>query len=264
MLDDAGVPIDGRAMIELFPLTGISEVSPGADLAALLGDALIAAGIAPQAGDVLVVTQKIVSKAEGRFVSMDAVVPGSEAERLAAITGKPAALVELVLRESSAVVRAVPNVLVTRHRSGHVMANAGIDRSNIGAAGPESVLLLPADADASAARIHAALAERFDPVPAVLISDSFGRPWRMGVVNVAIGAAGVPALIDRRGELDRDGRPLEVTQVALGDMLASAAGLAMGEGAESVPAVLVRGVAWSGSAAAAAALVRPIEQDLFR
>jgi coenzyme F420-0:L-glutamate ligase / coenzyme F420-1:gamma-L-glutamate ligase len=251
-------------MIALLPLTSIGEVSPGADLAVLLGDAMTAAGFEPQAGDVLVVTQKIVSKAEDRFVRMEAVSPGAEAERLAAITGKQAALVELVLRESSAVVRAVPNVLVTRHHSGHVMANAGIDRSNIGEGGADSALLLPVDSDASAARIRAGLAARFDPVPAVLISDSFGRPWRMGVVNVAIGAAGLPALIDRRGELDRDGRPLEVTQVALGDMLASAAGLAMGEGAEGVPAVLVRGVAWSGPDAPAAALVRPVEQDLFR
>lgn len=251
-------------MIDILPLTGLGEVRPGDDLAALLGDALDAAGIVPGSGDVLVITQKIVSKAEDRFVRVDAAIPDAEAERLAAITGKDAALVALVLQESSAVIRAVPNVLVTRHRSGHVMANAGIDRSNIGEGRAESALLLPVDSDASAEAIRAGLATRFDPVPAVLISDSFGRPWRMGVVNVAIGAAGLPSLIDRRGELDRDGRPLEVTQVALGDMLASAAGLAMGEGAEGVPAVLVRGVPWSGPDAPASALVRPIEQDLFR
>ena len=251
-------------MITVHPLTGIGEVRPGSDLAALLGDALNAAGILLRADDVLVVTQKIVSKAEGRFVRVDEVAPGAEAERLAAITHKQPALVELVLQESSDVIRAVPHVLITRHHSGHVMANAGIDRSNIGEGGAESALLLPIDPDASAETIRAGLAERLGAAPAVVISDSFGRPWRMGVVNVAIGAAGLPALIDRRGELDRDGRALEVTQIALGDMLASAAGLAMGEGAEGVPAALVRGAMWSGPDAPAAALVRPIEQDLFR
>ncbi len=253
-----------RIMIEILPLTGIGEVRPGHDLAALLGDALAAAAGEPSAGDVLVVTQKIISKAEARFVDLETVRPSDQAVTVAETTQKDPRLVELVLQESSAVVRAVPHVLVTRHRTGHVMANAGIDRSNIGADGAERALLLPLDADASATRLRAALARRFDQPPAVLISDSFGRPWRMGVVNVAIGASGLPSLIDRRGELDRDGRPLEVTQVALGDMLASAAGLAMGEGAEGVPAVLVRGVAWNGLEAPAAALIRPIEQDLFQ
>lgn len=264
MLDGRLFPTNGSAMIEIIALTGIGEVAPGSDLAVLLGDAIATAGVTPTAGDVLVVTQKIVSKAEGRFVSLDAVTPGAEAAELAAVTGKDARLVELVLAESSQVVRAVRDVLVTRHHTGHVMANAGIDRSNIGDRGEDSVLLLPLDSDGSADRLHGALAARFATPPAVLIADSFGRPWRMGVVNVAIGASGLPALIDRRGELDRDGRTLEVTQIALGDMLASAAGLVMGEGAESVPAVLIRGVAWSEPDAPAAALVRPIEQDLFR
>ncbi|HET8612765.1 MAG TPA: coenzyme F420-0:L-glutamate ligase [Sphingomonas sp.] len=251
-------------MIEIIPLTGIGEVHPGDDLAELLAEAIAATGLAPGDGDVLVVTQKIVSKAENRFVRVDEVIPGAEAERLAAITGKPPTFVELVLRESSAVLRAVPNVLIARHRTGHVMANAGIDHSNIGDGRSESVLLLPLDSDASAQAIRAGLATRWHPAPAVLISDSFGRPWRMGVTNVAIGASGLPSLVDRRGDLDRDGRSLEVTQVALGDMLASAAGLAMGEGAEGVPAVLVRGVSWREPDAPASALVRPIEQDLFQ
>ncbi|MDB5738387.1 MAG: coenzyme F420-0:L-glutamate ligase [Sphingomonas bacterium] len=247
-------------MIEIIPLTGIGEVLPGSDLAAILADAMREAAIEPAAGDVLVVTQKIVSKAEGRFVDLDAVEPGAAAIALATKTRKDPRLVELVLRESTDVVRAVPNVLITRQMAGHVMANAGIDRSNIGGGSGEQALLLPVDADSSAERLRRALGDRC----AVVISDSFGRPWRYGVVNVAIGVAGMPSLIDRRGDLDRDGRRLEVTQIALGDMVATAAGLAMGEGAEGIPAVLVRGMAWSGPDAAASALVRPLAEDLFQ
>jgi coenzyme F420-0:L-glutamate ligase/coenzyme F420-1:gamma-L-glutamate ligase len=247
-------------MIEIIPLTGIGEVLPGSDLATILADAMRVAAIESAPGDVLVVTQKIVSKAEGRFVDLDAVEPGPAAIALAAKTRKDPRLVEMVLRESTDVLRAVPNVLITRQQAGHVMANAGIDRSNIGGGSGERALLLPVDADASAERLRHALGNRC----AVVISDSFGRPWRYGVVNVAIGVAGMPSLIDRRGDLDRDGRRLEVTQIALGDMVATAAGLAMGEGAESIPAVLVRGVPWSGPDAAASALVRPLEEDLFQ
>lgn len=252
-------------MIHIFPLSGIGEVEPGSDLAGLLAEATQAAGIIPYAADILVVTQKIVSKAEGRFVDLASMTPGRRALELAAITRKDARLVELVLAESMAVVRAAPNVLITRHRSGLVMANAGIDRSNLGPGREDAVLLLPLDADASAERLRGALAALWRQVPGVLISDSFGRPWRYGVVNVAIGASGLPALIDRRGDLDRDGRRLEVTQVALADMIASAAGLATGEGAEGVPAVIVRGVPGTGVAdAPATVLVRPLAEDLFQ
>jgi coenzyme F420-0:L-glutamate ligase / coenzyme F420-1:gamma-L-glutamate ligase len=247
-------------MIQIIPLTGIGEVLPKSDLAAILADAMRAAAIELAPGDVLVVTQKIVSKAEGRFVDLDAVEPGTAAIALAKKTRKDPRLVELVLRESTAVLRAVPNVLITRQQAGHVMANAGIDRSNIGGGSGDRALLLPTDADVSAERLRHALGDRC----AVVISDSFGRPWRYGVVNVAIGVAGMASLIDRRGDLDRDGRRLEVTQIALGDMMATAAGLAMGEGAEGIPAVLVRGATWSGPDAAASALVRPLEEDLFQ
>jgi coenzyme F420-0:L-glutamate ligase/coenzyme F420-1:gamma-L-glutamate ligase len=144
------------------------------------------------------------------------------------------------------------------------MANAGIDRSNIGVKGTECVLLLPKDADASAAHLRAGLMHRLDAAPAIVISDSFGRPWRNGVVNVALGASGLPALIDRRGQPDRDGRLLEVTQIGFGDMLASAAGLVIGEGHESVPAALMRGLSWAVQDTPASALIRPLEQDLFR
>jgi coenzyme F420-0:L-glutamate ligase/coenzyme F420-1:gamma-L-glutamate ligase len=252
-------------MIEIHPLAAIGEVEAGSNLVAILVEAIASAKLtSPGPADVLVVTQKIVSKAEGRFVDLDDITPGAEALRLAAITRKDARLVELVLAESSAVVRAAPNVLITRHRLGYVMANAGIDRSNIGAGSSDRVLLLPVDADASAERLRQGLADRLGSAPAVVISDSFGRPWRYGVVCVAIGASGLPSLIDKRGELDRDGRPLEVTQIALADMLATAAGLATGEGAEGVPAALVRGMMWPHGSAPASALVRPLEEDLFR
>jgi coenzyme F420-0:L-glutamate ligase / coenzyme F420-1:gamma-L-glutamate ligase len=245
-------------MIEIHPLTGIGEVRPCDDLAALLQAALYRQAIEPRASDILVVTQKIVSKAEGRFVSLADVVPGEEAVQLAAVCRKEPRLVELVLREADAVIRAVPHVLITRHRLGHVMANSGIDRSNIGGGDDDRALLLPVDPDASAAVLAKALGM------AVVISDSFGRPWRLGVIAVAIGAAGLPALVDRRGEIDRDGRVLEVTQVALADMVATAANLATGEGAEGIPAALVRGYSFSGENCPASALVRPAAEDLFR
>jgi coenzyme F420-0:L-glutamate ligase/coenzyme F420-1:gamma-L-glutamate ligase len=252
-------------MIQIIPLTGIDEVEPNTSLDELLADRIDALGLAPfQRGDILVVTQKILSKAENRFVDLAKVTPGPEALRLARITRKDPRLVEVVLSESGAVLRAVPNVLITQHRSGHVMANAGVDRSNIGGGGGDHALLLPKDADASAERLRRGLSARFDRAPAVVISDSFGRPWRMGVVGVALGASGLPALLDKRGESDRDGRALEVTQIALADMVATAAALAMGEGAEGVPAALVRGVHWPEQDRPASALVRPLEEDLFR
>lgn len=251
-------------MIQIIPLTGMPEVAPGCDLPALLGEALVRADAGPAAGDILVVTQKIVSKAEDCFVRLDSVTPGAEAIALSEKVRKDPRLVELVLRESTAIVRTAPNVLIVRHRLGHVMANAGIDASNIGGGVDERVLLLPRDPDESARRIAQDLAARFGIAPGVVISDSFGRPWRFGVVNVAVGVAGVESLIDRRGETDRDGRVLQVTQVALADLLASASGLACGEGAEGVPAALIRGYRHAGPAKPASALIRPEHEDLFR
>lgn len=248
-------------MISIHPLHTLPEVRPSDDLAALLRDALAASGLwPPQPGDVLVVTQKIVSKAEGRMVDLATVQPSAQARELADTVRKDARLVELVLRESETVVRAAPHILITRHRLGHVMANSGIDRSNIGPGDSERALLLPVDPDASAGGIREALGGGIG----IVISDSFGRPWRHGVVGVAIGAAGLPSLVDRRGELDRDGRRLEVTQIALADQIATAATLATGEGAESVPAALVRGLPLPAGDAPAGALVRPLEEDLFR
>ena len=245
-------------MIEIHPLKGIGEVRPGDSLNTILADAFHANGLSPQAGDILVVTQKIVSKAEGRFISLADVTPGAEAEQLGALCQKDPRLVELVLQEANGVVRAARHVLITRHRLGHVMANSGIDRSNIGGGHDERALLLPIDPDGTAKSLSQALGI------AIVISDSFGRPWRMGVVAVAIGAYGLPSLIDRRGDMDRDGRVLEVTQIALADMVATAANLATGEGAEGIPAALVRGYPLDGTTRPASDLVRPAAEDLFR
>lgn len=251
-------------MISILPVEGLGEIRPGDDLAAILAAAVACVA---QQGDVLIVTQKIVSKAEDRFVALADVVPGAHAERLAAEVLKDARLVELVLRESSEVVRAAPHVLVTRHRSGHVMANAGIDQSNLGG-GEGRALLLPVDAEASAQHLYHGVQAYLGWGLPVVISDSFGRPWRMGVVNVALACHGIAALVDHRGRHDRDGRVMEVTQVALADMLATAGGLAMGEGDEGVPAALVRGVAWTpadaGAEGGAKGLIRPAAEDLFR
>ena len=249
-------------MITIHPLSGIGEVGPGDDLAVLLLRAVDAAGLVATPHDILVVTQKIVSKAENCFRSLRDLAPGAEARRLAALTRKDPRLVELILAESVAVVRAAPHVLITRHRSGHVMANAGIDRSNI-VGDDDTVLLLPQDSDASAGALVKRFAEQGSRLCAVVIADSFGRPWRYGVVNVAIGAAGFPSLLDRRGLPDRNGRPLEVTQIALADMVAAAAGLAMGEGAEGVPAALIRGFMPPPGDVPAARLVRAVAEDLF-
>ena len=251
-------------MLSVVPLAGIGEVVPGDSLPQLLVAAAKQAAIEPRAFDVLVVTQKIVSKAENRFVDLRQVTPSPRALELADVTRKDPRLVEVVLSESSEVVRAAPNVLITRHRTGHVMANAGVDRSNLDGRYNDEVLLLPENPDESAERIRAGLQDRSPEPFGVVISDSFGRPWREGVVNVAIGAAGLPAIIDRRGELDRAGRPLEVTVAAFADMIAAAAGLVTGDAAEGIPAALVRGLSWSKPAGHAADLIRPVAMDLFR
>jgi len=250
-------------------LTGVPEIEVGADLASCVADALRSSGCVLREGDVLVIAQKIVSKAEGRTVDLDNVSPSNEAQRLAEVTRKDPRLVEVILGESEEIVRAVPNVLIVRHRLGFVMANAGVDRSNVpperaGDAMRERVLLLPRDPDASAAALREHLMRRFAVRLGVIVSDSFGRPWRRGVLNIALGSAGIPALIDRRGEHDREGRVLEVTEVAFADAIAAGAALAMGEAAESTPVVLVRGLEWKASEAGAAVLRRPKSEDLFR
>jgi len=249
----------------VYPLPSAREVAPGDDLGALLQESLQNQNVAPERGDIVVVAQKIVSKAEGRIVDLRTVTPSARARELAALTLKDPRMVEVVLSESVAVVRAVPHVLIVRHRNGCVMANAGIDHSNVPVQeGREPVLLLPAEPDAAAAALRRRLADSYGFAPGVVIADSFGRPWRLGVTHVAIGAAGIPALVDLRGQDDREGRVLEVSQVAFGDAVATAAGLVMGEAAEGCPAVLVRGLRPLAPELAARGLVRPESEDLFR
>jgi coenzyme F420-0:L-glutamate ligase/coenzyme F420-1:gamma-L-glutamate ligase len=251
--------------LSLLALEGIPEVFPGMALAPLITAALGRHAYSPCEGDVLLVCQKVVSKSENRFVELASVRVSARAQELAALCGKDARLVELVLQESIEVVRCAPRVLIVRHRLGFVMANAGVDQSNI----PDSqsrVLLLPVDPDGSAAALREALSRSLRPPPAVIITDTFGRPWRQGVCGTAIGASGIVALLDRRGAKDRFGRVLQVTQVAIADGIAAAASILMGEGAEGLPVVLARGLpaAWSHSSARASDLVRPPAEDLFR
>jgi coenzyme F420-0:L-glutamate ligase/coenzyme F420-1:gamma-L-glutamate ligase len=246
-------------------LDGIPRVEPGADIAALLIAALERNDAVPRSHDILVVTSKIVSKAEGRFLDLGAIEPGERARELAQITRKDARLVEAILSEALEVVRAKPNVLIVATRHGLTLANAGIDQSNLGTDDQgRRVLLLPELPDESARRLKQRLDAHFAADIGVIISDSVGRAWRLGTVGLAIGAAGVPSLWDRRGERDLAGRPLEVTEVAFADAVAGAAVLAMGEAAEGRPAALVRGLDWTAEPRPAAALVRPRAEDLFR
>lgn len=241
--------------LRLIALEGIPEVRAGDDLGALTEAALAAAGIGLQADDVLVVTQKVVSKAEGRVVELASVEPSPFARDWAERWQKDARQVELVLRESASIVRmAEGGLIIARTRHGLVCANAGVDLSNVGSG--EVATLLPLDPDASAA----ALAERLG-VP-VIISDSFGRPWRNGIVNVAIGVAGLEGLIDLRGQPDASGRVMQSTVVAVADELASAADLVGGKVAQR-PVVLVRGYDWQAARGRGAALVMDPARDLF-
>ncbi len=240
-------------------------VQAGDDLAAMLGDAISADGWVPRDRDVVVVAQKIISKAEGRVVDLATVEPSAEAMRIGAEISKDPRLVEIVLGESCRVVRARPNLLIVEHRLGMVMANAGVDQSNVAPAdGVHRALLLPLDPDASAERLRVALSARFGVRLAVIVSDSFGRAWRRGTVGVAIGSAGLPSMIDLRGEPDLFGRILEVSIIGFADEIAAAASLLQGQAGEGRPVVLVRGLEWSAPDAPAAALIRPAAEDLFR
>lgn len=243
--------------LEFTPLEGIPEVHPGDDVAALL---LQAAAGALEPGDLLVVTHKIVSKAEGRLVRLDTVRPSDLALRFARQWGKDPRAVEVVLRESEAVVRMSRGILISRTRHGFTCANAGVDLSNAG--GGEVACLLPEDPDGSARalfeRLHQALGF---PVP-VILCDSFGRPWRDGIVNVAIGVAGMDPFTDYRGQADPHGYDLQVSRMASADALAAAAELVMGK-VDGRPAVRVRGFPWRPGTSGAAALVRPPGLDLF-
>jgi coenzyme F420-0:L-glutamate ligase / coenzyme F420-1:gamma-L-glutamate ligase len=251
--------------VTLIALADMPLIRPGDDLAALLAAAVERRTGELARGDVLVVAQKIVSKAEGRYVDLARIEPGAEAQRLAGDTEKDPRLVQVILDESRRIVRHRPGVLIVEHRLGYVMANAGIDRSNVDPAmGADPVLLLPRDPDASAAALRERLSARFGVAPAVIVSDSFGRAWRCGTTGIALGAAGLPALLDMRGHPDLYGRALRVTEIGVADEIAAAASLLMGQADEAVPAALLRGIAWSAPASPAAALIRAAEEDLFR
>jgi coenzyme F420-0:L-glutamate ligase / coenzyme F420-1:gamma-L-glutamate ligase len=247
--------------LELLAVPGFPMVQPGDDLAALIAD---------RAGtlrdhDVIVVAQKIVSKAEGRSVDLATVIPSVRAVELAAEVDKDPRLVEVILSESTRVVRSRPNLLIMQHRLGFVMANAGVDHSNVAPIdGIDRALLLPVDPDGSAERLRAALEKKSGARLGVIISDSFGRPWRRGTAGVAIGAAGLPSLVDMRGLPDLFGRILEVTVIGFADEIAAAAGLLQGQAAEAQPVVVVRGLTWTAPDAPVNQLVRTPEEDLFR
>ena len=251
--------------IELLAVPGIPRIAKGDDLVALIGKGLARGGIVPRGGDVFVLTQKIVSKAEGRMVDLATVKPSTEAIELAAKVQKDPRLVELILSESVRVVRTRPGVLIVEHRLGLVMANAGIDQSNVASPDdPQWASLLPVDPDGSAAMLRERLSQTFGAPVAVIISDSFGRAWRRGTCGVAIGAAGLPSLMDLRGSPDLYGRELQVSVTGHADEIAAAASLVMGQGAEGQPVVIVRGLTWRGPDNAASGLVRPAAEDLFR
>jgi coenzyme F420-0:L-glutamate ligase / coenzyme F420-1:gamma-L-glutamate ligase len=254
---------NGAAALTVTALGGLPTVKAGDNLAALTLEALSGNGITLAAADVLVLAQKIVSKAEGRIVRLDTVVPSRRAKEMAAIAQKDPRVVELILSESVEILRCKPGVIVVQDKRGFVMANAGIDESNVEGDG-ESVLLLPVDPDASAAAIREAVLERAEVSVGVVINDSFGRAWRLGTVGSAVGVAGIPGLLDLRGSPDRNGRVLQSSELAVADEVAAAASLMMGQGSEGRPIVHMRGVPYDAAPGHATDLVRPKQMDLFR
>ncbi|MGH2450262.1 MAG: coenzyme F420-0:L-glutamate ligase [Candidatus Limnocylindria bacterium] len=244
--------------LAVIAVSGLPEVRPGDDIAALILDALERSGERLADGDVVAVAQKVVSKAEGRVLPLDDLEPSARAREMAAESGKDPRAIEAVLRETKEILRWERGVLIARTRHGFVCANAGVDRSNAG--GPDLVVLLPVDPDASAERVRAGLRAGADV--GVVVTDTFGRPWREGQVNVAIGTAGVPPFRSHVGEVDPHGYELRVTEIAIADEIAAAAELVMGK-LERCPVAIVRGLALAGEPRGARAYVRPRDRDLF-
>lgn len=252
------------AQVALIALPGIPMVEPGDDLAAILIEGIEATEHRPRDRDVLVVAQKIVSKAEGRYRRLEEVTASPRAEEIGRQSHKDPRLIEVILSESREVIRCKRDVVITEHRLGFVMANAGVDQSNVEHAGGERVLLLPEDPDGSCRALKQRLDAHFGASLGVVINDSFGRPWRRGTIGVALGAAGIPALWNLRGQPDLNGRTLKVTETGFADEVAAAASLLMGQADEGHPVVLVSGFAPSDVAIAARTLIRPAAEDLFR
>ena len=253
--------------LTLSPLPGIPLIHPGDDLVSIALQGLERAGLVLADGDVLVLAQKIVSKAEGRLVNLSTVEPSQEARELGKKAGKDPRLAELILRESRQVLRTRPGMIIVEHRLGFVCASAGIDHSNVHGEGGEAenwVLLLPENPDASAQALRQGLELASKKRLGVMIIDSHGRAWRLGTVGVAIGVAGLPALVDMRGWPDLFDFHLQITQVGAADELAAAASLVMGQAAEGTPIVHVRGFPYPLRETTLAELLRPKEQDLFR
>ncbi|MET0295615.1 MAG: coenzyme F420-0:L-glutamate ligase [Phenylobacterium sp.] len=250
--------------LSIWPLKGLPMFQAGDDLAEAFARSLEEGGLEPRDGDVLVIAQKIVSKAEGRQVALADVTPSAEAVALASQTLKEPEVCELILRESAQLMRVREGVVIVRHRLGHVLANAGIDASNVAdPSGPVRVLLWPEDPDASARRIREALAERLGVNLAVVISDSLGRAWRVGTLGTAIGSAGLTPIRDRRGETDLFGRELIATITGVADELAAAGTLVMGEASEGLPAALIRGAVFPPGEGGVREILRAPEIDLF-
>ena len=247
--------------LSITPVHGLPEIRPGDDLAGLIVDAARAAGVALRDGDVVAVAQKIVSKSEGRIVRLADVQPGPRAIAMAEESGKDPRQLEVVLQESAMVVRWAHGVLISETRHGFVCANAGVDRSNAGA--PDTVILLPLDPDASATRLRDAIKTRSGATVAVIVTDTFGRAWREGHMNVAIGIAGLPALKRYVGQFDPEGYELRVTEIAVADEVAAAAELVMGK-LDRCPVAVVRGLVVQDPSETAREYVRPADKDLFR
>jgi coenzyme F420-0:L-glutamate ligase/coenzyme F420-1:gamma-L-glutamate ligase len=252
--------------LTLTPIYGIPNINPEDDLVGLIHAGLMRQAILLEHGDILVIAQKIVSKAEGRAVNLSSVEPSQEAYDLAQIIAKDPRLTELILQESNTVLRTKPGTIIVEHRLGFVCANAGIDHSNVGSfhESDEWVLLLPEDPDASARILREGLEEISGVSIGVLIIDSHGRAWRMGTAGVAIGFSGMPGLVDLRGKADLFGYKLEITQVGAADELASAASLVMGQASEGNPVVHTRGFPYDLREGQLNELIRPKQEDLFR
>ena len=249
-----------RSSIQIIPLPGLPEISPGDDLARLVAEAVKTQNLSIDDGDIFVVAQKIVSKAEGKLVRLDSIRPSQRAEEWAAEYQKDPRVIELVLNEASRIVRMERGVIVAETRHGFVCANAGVDISN---APEETAILLPDDADRSARGLQAQFEKAFGVHVAVIVADTFGRPWREGLVNVALGVAGIAPLVDYRGKRDSSGKTLQATVIARADELASAAELVMGK-ADRVPVAVVRGVGLAEESGSGRDLIRPAATDIFR